>query len=97
MLTYVGLYKWTEQGIKDVKNTTKRAKEAQSAIESMGGRLTTVLWTQGEYDVIVIAEFPDEDTAMAFTVSLSKLGNIKTKTLRAFSATDVERILSKVP
>ncbi len=97
MQTYVGLYKWTEQGIKDVKDTTKRAKTAQSTIESMGGRLITLLWTQGAYDLITIAEFPDEETAMAFTVALAMLGNVRTETLRAFSAQDVDRILAKLP
>jgi uncharacterized protein with GYD domain len=97
MLTYVGLYKWTDQGIKNVKETTKRAAAAEAAAERAGGRIITLLWTQGQYDVVSIAEFPDEDTAMAFTVSLASLGNVTTETLRAFTAADVERILSKVP
>jgi uncharacterized protein with GYD domain len=96
MLTYVSLFKWTAQGIKNVKDTTKRAAAAQAGVEKAGGRLVTLLWTQGRYDLISIAEFPDEDTAMAWTVSLAMQGNVSTETLRAFSAADVDRILSKV-
>jgi uncharacterized protein with GYD domain len=97
MLTYVTLYKFTEQGIKNIKDTTKRAAAAQGAIEKLGGRLITLMWTQGRYDLVSISEFPDEDTATAWTISLAMLGNVSSETLRAFSATDVERILSKVP
>jgi len=97
MLTYVGLYKWTDQGIKTVKDTTKRAAAATAAAERMGGRIVTLLWTQGQYDLVSISEWPDEDSAMAFTVSLTSLGNVTSETLRAFTATDVDRILSKVP
>ncbi len=97
MLTYVVLLKWTEQGVKNIKDTTKRAAAAQVAIEKMGGRFITILWTQGEYDLISIAEFPDEYTAMAFTASLAMQGNLTTQTIRAFSAQDVEKILAKLP
>ncbi|MEP6775951.1 MAG: GYD domain-containing protein [Chloroflexota bacterium] len=97
MLTYVSLYKWTEQGIKNVKETTKRGAAATSAAERMGGRIINLFWTQGKYDLVLIAEFPDEDTAMAFNIALAMQGNVTTQTLRAFSAADVDRVLSKVP
>jgi uncharacterized protein with GYD domain len=97
MLTYVQLYKFTEHGIKNVRETTKRAATAISAAEKMGGRIITILWTQGEYDLIAVSEFPDEDTASAFTLSLAMLGNVTTCTMRAFSAADMDRILSKLP
>jgi uncharacterized protein with GYD domain len=97
MLTYVGLYKWTDQGIKTVKETTKRAAAASAAAERMGGRIITLVWTQGQYDLVSVAEFPDEDTATAFAVALAGLGNVTTETLRAFTAADMDRILSKVP
>ncbi len=97
MLTYVTLYRWTEQGIKNVKDTTKRATAAQAAAERMGGRLVSLFWTQGKYDLVAITEFPDEDSAMAFNVALAMLGNVTTQTMRAYSAVEVDRILAKVP
>jgi uncharacterized protein with GYD domain len=97
MLTYVSLLKWTAQGLKNVKDTTKRAEAVQAGLEKAGGRLVTLLWTQGRYDLILAAEFPDEDTAMAWTISLAVQGNVTTETLRGFSAADMDKILSKLP
>ncbi len=96
MPTYVTLLKWTEQGIKDVKSTVDRAEQARQAIEQMGGHMPTVYWTQGSYDLIAITDFPDEETATAFLLNLGKLGNLRSETLRAFSAEEMCRILEKV-
>jgi uncharacterized protein with GYD domain len=96
MPTYVTLMKWTEQGVKDVNSTVDRAEQARKAIEQMGGSMPTILWTQGSYDIVAIADFPDEETASAFLLSLGKLGNLRSETLRAFSAEEMRRILEKV-
>ncbi|HWP29173.1 MAG TPA: GYD domain-containing protein [Chloroflexota bacterium] len=96
MPTYVTLMKWTEQGIKDVNTTVDRAERARQAIEQAGGRMASIYWTQGAYDIVAIADFPDEETAMAWLLSLGKLGNVRTETLRAFSADEMRRILGKV-
>lgn len=96
MPTYVTLIKWTEQGIKDVKSTVDRAEQARQAIEQLGGQMPTVFWTQGAYDLVSIVDFPDEETAMAFLLNLGQLGNLRTETLRAFSAEEMRRILGKV-
>ncbi len=96
MPTYVTLMKWTEQGIKDVKSTVDRSEQARQAIEHMGGRMSTLYWTQGSYDLVAITDFPDEETATAFMLSIGKLGNLRSETLRAFSADEMRRILDKV-
>jgi uncharacterized protein with GYD domain len=96
MPTYVALLKWTEQGIKDVKNTVDRADEARGVIEQTGGRLSAMYWTQGAYDLVGIVDWPDEESAMAFLLNLAKLGNLRSETLRAFSADEMRRILEKV-
>jgi uncharacterized protein with GYD domain len=96
MPTYVSLCKWTEQGVKNARETTKRAEAAKAAVRKMGGKLTTILWTQGNYDLIAISDFPDEDSAMAFLISLGGQGNVRTETLRAYSAQDMERIFAKM-
>jgi uncharacterized protein with GYD domain len=95
--TYISLLKWTEQGIKSVKDTTKREQDAREAVERMGGHLTTTYWTQGAYDAVAISEFPDDDAAMAFLLATGMQGNVRTETLRAFSAEDMQRILQKLP
>ncbi len=96
MPTYVALMKWTEQGAKDVKATVDRTEEARRAIEQAGGHMSAVYWTQGAYDLVGIADWPDEESATAFMLSLSELGNVRTETLRAFSAEEMRRILEKV-
>lgn len=97
MPTYITLYTWTDQGIKDVKETVTRADQATKAVEQAGGRVVGTYWTQGRYDLVAIAEWPDDDTYMAFALQLAKLGNARSETLRAFTRDDMQRILGKLP
>jgi uncharacterized protein with GYD domain len=96
MPTYVSLVKWTDQGIRTAKATVDRAEQNRQAIEAASGRVTGVWWTQGAYDVVVVSEWPDEDSAMAFLLRVGMAGDIRTETLRAFSAEDMRRILAKL-
>jgi len=96
MPTYVSLIKWTDQGIKGAKDTVSRYEQARAQVEQMGGRLSTTYWTQGSYDIVAISEFPDEETAMGFLLALGTQGNLRTETLRAFSAEEMQRILQKM-
>jgi uncharacterized protein with GYD domain len=97
MVTYVSLFNWTDTGIKSVKETLNRSEENRRAIEQAGGRLIAVYWTQGAYDVVAVTEWPDEETGMAFLLALGMRGNVRSETLRAFSAEDMQRILQKTP
>ncbi|TMB59913.1 MAG: GYD domain-containing protein [Chloroflexi bacterium] len=95
MAKYVGLINWTEQGIKDFKNTTERAKNAQQAAAKFGGKIETLLWTAGPYDLVTIMDFPDEEASSAFSLALGALGNVRTITMRAFDAAAMDRIIAK--
>ena len=97
MITYVSLYKWTDQGIKNIKETVTLAEKASGIAERLGGRLTNILWTQGSYDLVITSEFPDEESAQAFTLTIGSIGNVRSETLRAYSAQDIKRIISKIP
>jgi uncharacterized protein with GYD domain len=96
MPRYVSLISWTEQGIKSFRDTVSRADDAARLAEKMGGKLERILWTLGPYDVVTIAEFPDDETGTAFLLALGSQGNIRTTTLRAFEPEEMERIISKV-
>jgi len=96
MATYVTLYKFTDQGIKAIKDTTKRVEAARKAAKEVGSTLKEVLWLQGEYDIIVITEAEDEIAATAFGLNIAKQGNVRSTTLRAFTAAEMEKILAKV-
>jgi uncharacterized protein with GYD domain len=96
MATYVTLYNFTEQGSRNVKDTVKRAEAVKQAAAQAGVTIKEVYWLQGKYDVLVISESPDETAAMALAVNTAKAGNVSGQTLRAFTATEMEKILAKV-
>jgi uncharacterized protein with GYD domain len=96
MTTFVTLYKWTAQGVQTAKQSPERANKAMQQAEKMGGRISTILWTQGRYDLISISEWPDTDTYTSFLMGLAGQGNLQTETMRAFSAEDMTRIFKKM-
>jgi uncharacterized protein with GYD domain len=96
MATYVTLYNFTDQGFKNIKDTVKRVEAATKAASQVGLKLKEILWTQGQYDMVAIAEASDEIVATAFGLSNLKLGNVRTQTLRAFTMAEMEKILAKV-
>jgi len=96
MATYVTLVNWTDQGIKTVKDTVQRAQQFRAECERRGVKLTSTYWTQGRYDLVVIAETDDDQAIMAVLLLLGGQGNARTETLRAFTDTEMEAILRKL-
>ena len=96
MATYVTLYNFTEQGLKNIKDSVKRTEAAKKAAAANGMTVKEVLWLQGPYDVVVISEASDETKANAFALSTLKLGNVRGQTLRAFTAVEMAKILEQV-
>jgi uncharacterized protein with GYD domain len=96
MPTFVSLINWTEQGIATFKDTVVRAADARNAATAMGGQIKDIYWTVGQYDLVTVAEFPDDETATAFLLALSSRGNLRTTTLRAFGDDEMTRIVGKV-
>jgi uncharacterized protein with GYD domain len=97
MPTYIGLLKWTEQGVKDVKNALSRQEQGHAAIDKAGGRVIGSWWTQGAYDVVIVAEFPDDETASAAAIATGMAGNARSETMRAYGREEMQRILQKLP
>ena len=96
MATYVMLGHFTDQGIRNVKETRKRADAFRDLSERAGVTVKEILWCLGQYDIVAIVDAPDEETITALTLSVASRGNIRTQTLRAFSAEDMDRILAKM-
>jgi len=96
MPTYIVLASFTEQGIANVKDTLKRADAAKAAAKKAGATLKELYWTLGQHDIVAIFEAPDDETITALGLTIGKAGNVRTQTLRAFSATDMKSILGKV-
>jgi len=96
MTTYVTLNKYTDQGIRNIKDALKRLEAAKAAAAQAGVTIKETLWLQGEYDFLVISEASDEIAATAFTLNAAKMGNIRGQTMRAFTVAEMEKILAKV-
>ena len=96
MSTYILLAQFTDEGIRNVKDTVRRVHAFKEAARSKGATVKEVYWTLGQYDTITIVDAPDETTATAVALSLAKLGNVRLQTLRAFSEAEAENILRKV-
>ncbi len=97
MPTYIFLSNWTEQAAKDAKNALGRAEQGRATVEQAGGRVLGTWWTQGRYDVVVAAEFPDDEAASAVALAVGMSGYARTETLRAYGAEEMQRILQKLP
>ena len=96
MPKYVILVDWTEEGARRVTETTQRAQQVTQMIAQMGGRVEALYWTQGRHDLVGIIDAPDEETAAAVGLRAGMAGAVRTETMRAFDAEEMERILVKV-
>jgi uncharacterized protein with GYD domain len=92
---YIMLIRFTDQGIKNIKDTTRRADAARSEAERIGGKFT-VYWTFGKYDGVGILEAPNDEAAMEFGIRVGSLGNIRTTTLKAFTEEEIARVVGKL-
>ena len=94
MATYVNLMKFTDQGMRTVRDTVARAEQYWATIEEAGGHVVQQVWTTGEYDVVTMFEAPDDETAAALALKGNALGNVRMTTTRAFTADEVQKILA---
>jgi len=97
MATYISLVQFTDKGIQAAKETTQRVAEWAATVQSMGVSIKQMYWTLGQYDQVCVFEAPDDETAASVLLSADMLGNIRTQTLRAFTSTEMEKILSRIP
>ena len=96
MPTYVLLANWTEQGIRGVKELPRRLDTAKKALKDMGGEFKSVFLTLGDYDLVVIYEAPDDAVAARFNLQLGMLGNIRTRTMKAFPEAAYREIITSL-
>jgi len=96
MANYILLANYSEQGLKGIKDTVKRTDAVRDLAKKAGITMKESFWTLGKYDVVALFEAPDDETMTAFSLSIAKLGNVKTQTLRAFSATEMATVLGKM-
>jgi len=93
---YVSLLQFTDQGVRNVKDTRKRSEAATAEAEKMGVKIINTFWTMGAYDVVVLLDAPNDETVSAFSLKMGSLGNVKSQTMRAFRVEEMESILAKI-
>ena len=96
MAMYVSLLQFTDQGVRNVKDTGKRYEAATAEAEKMGVKIINIFWTMGAYDVVVLLDAPNDETVSAFSLKMGSLGNVKSQTMRAFRVEEMESILAKI-
>ena len=96
MPTYVTLFKWTDQGVKNIKGAPARFQAAKKLTESMGGKFLGLYVTMGEYDVVALTEGPNDEMASAIALSIASKGNAQTTTMRAFTESEFSEIVKKI-
>ena len=97
MPTYIVLTKYTQQGIQNIKESPARFDAAKNAIKAMGADIKQVFLTMGQYDLVVIAEAPDDETIAKFALATGSLGNVSTQTMRAFTEDEFRKIVAGLP
>jgi len=97
MPTYIGLYKLTDQGIKDIKNAPQRIEDGIMGFQAMGGKVIGFYTVMGEYDYVSIGEAPNDEVAMTFALALGSRGNVRTTTLKAFTTEEFTNLVKKLP
>ena len=95
MPTYVALGNWTDQGTKDFGGAVQRGNGFREMVEQAGGRVRELVWTMGEYDFILVAEAPDDETVATLVLRVATAGNVRTKTMRAFDADQMSDIIAR--
>ena len=96
MATYIILGKFTEQGIRNVKESPKREEAFRKLCEKVSAKVKDVYRTMGRYDVAAIVDAPDDVSMNAILYSLGSLGNIRTETLRAFTRQETDAAVAKM-
>ena len=96
MAHYIILANFTDQGIRNIKDTAKRAKAFRDTAKDMGVSVKDIYWTLGPYDVVLTAEARDDETIALLMMKVGSLGNLKSQTLRAFSEAEISSIVSKI-
>jgi uncharacterized protein with GYD domain len=97
MITYIALLSFTDKGIQGVKDTTKRAAAAKEMAKKFDVNMREIFWTTGECDIVCVLEADDENALTAFSLASAMQGNVRSRSLRAFSASEMDKILAKLP
>ena len=94
---FVTLAKYTDQGIRNIKDSPKRADAFEAAVKAAGGTLKDFYLVLGEYDIVAVTELPSDEAAAKLSLATGSLGNVRTTTLRAFNRDEFRKIVAALP
>ena len=97
MPTYISLIRYTDQGIRNIKDSPKRLDAAKNAFKAMGGELKQWYLAMGSYDAVVIAEGPNDETAAKLMLAVGALGSVRSETLRVFTEEEYRKLIAGLP
>jgi len=96
MATYISLLRYTDQGIRNVKESPSRLDAAKKAFQAAGSEMKQFYLAMGKYDIVIISEAPDDETAARVTLALGSLGNVRTETMRVFPESEFRKIIASL-
>ena len=96
MPTYISLVKWTDQGIRNIKESPQRLHAFKKAAEAAGGKVIGFYLTMGRYDMVLISDFPSDEVSATLVLSTASGGNVRTETMKAFPEDEYRHIIAKV-
>ena len=97
MSAYIILVRYTQQGVQNIKESPARLDAAKKAFQAMGAELKQWFLVMGQYDAVVVAEAPDDETTAKLALAIGSLGSVRTETLRAFTEDEYRKIIAALP
>jgi uncharacterized protein with GYD domain len=97
MPTYVTLVRYTDQGIRNIKESPARLEAAKKVAQAAGAEIKSFYLALGTYDIILTVAAPDDETAAKLVLSIGSLGNVRTDTLRVFEETEFRKLIASLP
>jgi uncharacterized protein with GYD domain len=97
MATYITLACWTQKGVENIKESPLRLDEAKKTFLAMGAELKAFYLVMGQYDMVVVSEAPDDETASKIALAIGSKGGIRTETLRAYNEHEYRKIMAALP
>lgn len=97
MPTYVTLVRYTEQGIRNIKESPARLEAAKKLAQSVGAEIKSFYLALGAYDIVLTVDAPNDETAAKLVLSIGSLGNVRTDTLRVFDEKEFRKLIASLP
>ena len=97
MATYIMLFRFTQKGIENIKESPARVEAVEQTFRNMGAKVKEFYLVMGQYDTVIIAEAPDDETIARLSLAIGSLGNVRVETLRAFTEDEYRRIIAALP